>query len=516
MGLRLENERTRRLFLAAVLAVFVLLATLAALTYAPRADEGFFASPAVNLATKGFMGTTVLEGRHAFMKDIHRYTYWITPLDFIIQAGWYKLVGFSLTKMRMLSMLFGLLGLGAWFVIVERLSGRRGLAALTVTLIALDFNYIVGASSGRMDIMAAALGFSGIAAYLVLRERNYPAALLAGNALAAAAGLTHPVAGYLSFFGQMFLILYFDRKRLTVRTLAFAAAPYLVGGAAWGWYILKDPDAFRAQFGTNATMGGRLNLLTAPWAAAVMEIKWRYLKSYGLVPGTAGHFAFLKGLALALYVCGLAGAILTREIRNHKGWRALMLLLGIYFLALTVFDGQKAYYYLPHVLPFYAALTVAWLDSLVRRGVPASAPAAVVACVVLVEAGGVLYRAHLDPYERTYVPAIAFLIQHAPPPDLVFGNANLGFGYGFDKNLVDDVRIGYYTGRKPDWVVLDDEYLRVMQNYRLHEPKFYDFISRRLATEYEPAYTGSGYRILVSRERVARGELGPLDGSVKR
>jgi len=494
-----------RALIIGVLVCYSALAIAAALTYSPRADEGFFASPGLNLATKGFMGTTVLEGSHEFLKDIHRYTYWITPLHFLAQAAWYKLAGFSLFRMRMLSLIFGLLALAAWYCIASRLSGNRAMAALTVAIAALDFNFIVGGSSGRMDMMAAALDFSGIAAYLSLRERSLPAAVFSGNALAAAAGLTHPVAGYLAFLAQVFLLLYFDRGRLNLRLLALAAAPYLAGGAAWGVYILKDPAAFAVQFATNAAMSGRLDGLHAPWRGIWRELSVRYAAGYGLL----GHSecvsgpSFLKSSMLLLYGAGILGALTIRDVRRHKGCRVLMFLAGIFFLALSVLDSQKAYYYLPHTTPFYAALTSACSLSLMREGRrPFRITAAALAGVLLVQTGGLAYRAWQNPYARVYRPAMAFLSTCAGPADTVFGSASAGFGFGFEKGLVDDLRLGYLTGRKADFVVLDQEYRSAIRDYAASDPKLYAFIERRIATEYVPVYQMDDYTILVSRDRL--------------
>jgi 4-amino-4-deoxy-L-arabinose transferase-like glycosyltransferase len=487
-----------RLLVAAVLAAYVALGLAAALTYTPRADEGFFASPALNLITHGHMGTTVLEGSHDFLRNIHRYTYWMTPLHFIVQAGWYELVGFSLLNMRLLSLLFGVVALGAWYAIAGRLSQSRTVAALTMALVSMDFNFIAGGASGRMDMMAAALNFSGLAAYLVLRDRNFAAAILAGNACATLAGLTHPVAGYLGVLTQIFVTLYLDRRRLTARLVALAAAPYLAGAAGWGLYILQDPEAFLAQFGTNAKMGGRLNGLRAPWLGVWWEVMGRYAWGYGLggqSTGISGPTA-MKALMLVLYVAGVAGAALTREVR--KQYRVLLYLAAILFLALALLDSQKASYYLPHIIPYYGALTVAWLAALVRRGVPKWAPAAAVAAVMAVHVAGLVYRSYLNPYARTYAPAVEVVRKHIAADDLIFGNSSLAFGIGFDDGLVDDVRLGYHTGRKADVVVLDQEYRQAIDRYAQTEPELYRFIQQRIEKEYRPVYDRAGYRILIA------------------
>ena len=63
------------LILLGSITVFFLLALLVASAKRPWSDEGWFASPAFNLAYRGFMGTTVLYSPH--LPRIEQHTYWI-------------------------------------------------------------------------------------------------------------------------------------------------------------------------------------------------------------------------------------------------------------------------------------------------------------------------------------------------------------------------------------------------------------------------------------------------------
>ncbi len=498
----LKTRRAQILLAAGIAGLYIALATLAAYTVRPRADEGFFASPALNLLENGSMGTPVIEPGHAFMKDIDRYTYWITPLHFLVQAAWYAVFGFGLVSMRELSTVWALAALAAWYLWMRRLSGSGTLPLLAVALIGLDYNFVIGGSSGRMDMMAAALGYAGLASYWLLREKRLTVALMVSNALVCAAGLTHPVAGYLYFSGLALLELLYDRKRIVARQTALALVPYVIGAAGWGWYILKDPSAFEAQFATNATMHGRLSGFTAPLMAFWREIQGRYLMVFGLGWHSSGHEGpvYLKIFILIAFMTGLAGAIATREIRRDRGYRTLMLLAALFFVLLAVFDGQKAYYYLIHVFPFYAALTAVWIHRVWQRR-PAWKPvlAAGVAGVLALQIGAVVYLSTRQTYARTYAPAIEFLRTAVPPGHTIMGSASLGFGLGFPRNLVDDVRLGCLTGRKPDYIVVNEEYARVFRDYSFHEPDIYRFIVARLTNEYDPVYDHEGVRIYALR-----------------
>jgi len=137
--------------LTSVALLYLGLSVGRSLTDSPGCDEGWFASPALNLITSGRMATTVLEESNMKMTTgLHQYTYWIMPANILAQAAWYKAVGFSLFSMRSLSVLFGLLALAAWFSIMKSLTNDNRIALLAVAFIALDFAFVRSASTGRM------------------------------------------------------------------------------------------------------------------------------------------------------------------------------------------------------------------------------------------------------------------------------------------------------------------------------------------------------------------------------
>ena len=114
--------------------------------------------------------------------------------------------------MRLLSLAWGLLALAAWGAILWKLTGRALLALGGVALIAVDYHFLMQASDGRMDAMAVALGWSGVAAYLMLRERNFTLAVAVSHTLAAMAIFTHPNGVMIALILAV-TTLYFDRAQ---------------------------------------------------------------------------------------------------------------------------------------------------------------------------------------------------------------------------------------------------------------------------------------------------------------
>src|SRR5436853_2442867 len=496
---------SRRLALslaAAVVVIYLVLALGTAVSRRPWSDEGWFASPAFNLATHGSMGSPVLDSS-SWLPGINQYTYWVLPLHLVTQAGWYKMFGFSLLSLRMLSAFWGLVALAAWFVIMQRLTKDYRVALVTSALLAVDYSFVMGASFGRMDMMCAALGFAGLAAYLSLREKHFAWAVLAGHTLIAASGLTH-FMGLLHFAGLIFLTLYFDRQRIQWRYAALAAVPYLIGAIGWGLYILQDPAVFAIQFKANATTGGRLQGLKAPWLGFIHEFTERYRTAFGLGDQSPGHSAIakLKALILVAYFAGIIGAFSTRRIRQARGLRALLLLTTIYFVIMAVLDGQKLAWYLVHIVPLYTALLATWLTDCWKNAVlPRWVMATAVGALLLLQAGRIVQRMRANEYQTTYAPAVSFLKSHMQPSTLIMGSAELGFALGFDAHLVDDSFLGYFSGRRADFIVVDEIYALSFQGSQVERPAIYAHINKLLHEDYQLVYDQALYRIYARAER---------------
>jgi 4-amino-4-deoxy-L-arabinose transferase-like glycosyltransferase len=483
-------------FIVIVVLVYLALSLGSSMSKSPWHDEGHFASPALNLATRGFMGTTVLEGG-TWLKGIEQHTYWVMPLYLVALAGWFKIFGFSFFVMRALSAFWGLVALASWFFIMKRLADDRAVALVSFAFIAIDYIFIMNASTGRMDMMSAALGFAGLACYLNWREGHLTRAVLATQTLVVASGLTHP-NGLLPFAGLLFLTLYFDRARLRWQHVGVAAAPYVVGALCWGAYILRDPPGFRAQLSGNVggfsamTGANRWVGLTAPWTGIKLEITQRYLGSFGLAAHSVGP-ARLKLLVLAAYVCGVLGVCGVSALRRHGGYRVLLILTGIFFVLLSLLEGHKSDVYLINMIPLLAALLAVWVVWCWRSGfAPRWLLAVCLAGFVTLQAGGVAYLIKQNYYRSRYLPVTTYLKQHLTPNALTMGSAELGFEIGFDR-LIDDVWLGYYSGKSPDFIVMGSRYEDMMRLFQTKQPEVYRYAQTRLSGEYRLVYEAAPY-----------------------
>lgn len=491
---------TRRLQIALALAALVYLAIviLYARTKAPYVDEAWFSMPAWNLEAHGSFGTPVIEpsgsplpGLDVKLSDIRRYTYWYLPLPIVVEAAWFRVLGFSIFTIRLFTTFWALLLLGAWFVAVERLARSSTVAALALLFTAADPVFLERSGFGRFDLMSCALGFCGIAVYLVLRERSLGKALLAGHAFVVAAGMTHPTGGMLSLPALLCLTIYLDRRRLRWSYLPLVALPYLLAVAGMGWYVSRDYAAFRDQF--FGITGNRLEGIRAPISLVVREAR-RFLSVYGLNPqGSA--LSRLKLLILAVYAASAAALCLNANARRRYG--GLLLLAAAYLFALTVFDNLKQQWYAVYLVPAFGALLAAALVEIPPR--PRRWAALVLAGLCLADVASVVRLTLADGYGRVYRPLVAYLESHAGPNSLVMASSEVGLEYGLDRNLIDDIRLGCRSGKTPDFVVVETRYRDAFRYFQTAEPQVAQCVGR-FFQQAAPAHDfGGGYSVYTAR-----------------
>ncbi len=480
-----------------ILLVFIALAVLCAHTNLPWSDEAWFASPALNLITKGNFGTSVLDPTASFrtnnLTGIHEHTYWIVPLFPLAEAAWFRAIGYGLMQVRYLSILWGLVALWAWHRMLKILTGDERIAVLAMGLMAVDFTFVWTSSVGRMDMMCAALGGAGLTAFLALRERNFSLAVLVSQSLIVAAGLSHPMAaGYAC--GLLALTFYCDWKRIRPVHVLVAAAPYAAGAIGWGLYILKAPHDFMLQFGGNAAERGLP--LNDPMAIIHSQVMVRFFYMFGMAPDTRG-FSHIKILILAAYVAGVLGVLVNREILRQRSTRALLLVSGVTLLVMIGLDREAQHQYLIHFVLWMISLTavagVSWWD---RRALPRWALVAGLLVVVLVQLATTGRRVSQRAYSTIYLATTNYLKAHAQGKGVIMGSAELAFQLGYADNLVDDPRLGFRSGGRPNFIVIDkNRYAEWIPQYEQREPETYRYIRGMMDGEFHEVLENDGYRV---------------------
>jgi len=485
-----------RRLLAIALVVLALLAALSAAAKRPRTDEAHLASGPVNLVRTGTMGTTVFELAGTNYLRLDRYSYWQMPLNLLFQTAWYKVFGVDLFRARLLPVLWGTLLIWVFYRLTLALTeGDRAVAAGAAALLALNYELTMVASDTRPDMVCALGNFAAMAWYLARREKNLTQAILGACTLAAMALFCHP-NGVLGALGLALLYLRLDRARFAFSHLLLAAAPYLAGFALWGLYIVRDVEAFRMQFLFNAQDDGRLNMLLRPWLGVWREITEKYLGLFAGFHPSAPKVLRIKVLGLGVIAGSVFALAFVPSLRRLPGAGHLTALTAIYFLVLAVFDGQKQYIYLVHMMPLFSA-AIAIAAAAILPGKPRWTLAVwlVLAGYCAIQAGGTLYRIREQSLARLYQPAVNYIQQNGPPGSLIFAPGEFAWGFDFQPRLVDDLRLGYYSHRRAEWVIVDSRWRELWEIYRRKQPELFAFLENSLKQTYGKVQETGGYEI---------------------
>jgi 4-amino-4-deoxy-L-arabinose transferase-like glycosyltransferase len=417
------------------------------------------------------------------------------PLYTFVEVPWYGMFGFSLVTQRLLTVVFGGIVLWCLYLLVKKLSTPWA-ATIALMLLCCDFEFIRLSADARMDMMCAALGLAALAIYVHLRETRLRSAVLLANAAAAGSCMTHP-CGFLPLTGLWFLMFYLDRRRLRLADLAVGATPYVVVLALWGAYISRAPAEFMAQMrgngnGVQADIGGRSRFgdLSNPLKAFSAEIHIRYFASYHshMVP-----ICYFIGLAAIVYL-----AWRTRQ-KDH----VIFAVLGVlYFFELMLLDGLKSPMYLDQPLPILAAavaiaLCSVKLRSRLRTGI-----------VIGLAVGLMLGRQALTFYHfgndaegsRAYFAAADLVAANHARGEEVIASSELAYKLGLYNGVDEDWRIGYTTGKKPEFIVLGRLGRAWLKQHKNDSPDFSRFVDNRLNQEYVTALENKSYTVYVRRD----------------
>ncbi|MCX6646556.1 MAG: glycosyltransferase family 39 protein [bacterium] len=485
-----------------IAVIFILIVSATIFTKQPYVDEGWFYSPAYNLVEHGFMGTSIKETAGYPWTKIDQLTYWQPPVDFLMQAGWYSIFGTGLFSMRYLSAVFALICLISIFSIVRKVTGNYWMALLAMFLASIDLNFIDAASDGRMDMMSTAFAFAAFAVYLNERDKNISRAMLIGHSLVVLSGLTHP-DGILALFGMIALNIFMDRKNIKFRHIFLATIPYILGGLGWGLYIMQDPQAFWDQFS--------VNLLSKIGTGSIFEsfkseITGRYMRAYGWTDGSSA-LSRLRIFVLLFYFAGAAASFFIPRKFSNRGLNPLLLLFAAYFLVMTLLIGYKWSRYVIYILPLYVSLTaISGLYLFNLNKYNKYIIYTIMVIITLMQLGSDFRRVREDSYHNIYMPVIMEVNQQIESgrfedtQPLVSAGAELGFGLGFDGQVIEDPMLGYYSGKLPDIIVLEPHYRGWFEHLETELPEVYEYTQELMANRFVSVYRNEKFEILVRKE----------------
>jgi 4-amino-4-deoxy-L-arabinose transferase-like glycosyltransferase len=325
---------------------------------------------------------TILQFRHGL--DFSDYPSAQTPLFHLVMAGWGKLVGFELWRLRLLNVAISYGAALALLRLLRRTTSLGELPAFALTLAFALSPYFFGASftllTDNLAILFALLALERIhrysqdgslgafalaclcagaaaltrqsflwvalvaAAFLALREWRSPGRLCAGGALLALSlaplaalaiewnGLVPPSADPLSC-GLCTDKPGVGRDSLTLRTVGFTLGVLGVYAA-----VLLGPAAARARRAPWALIGGGVAV-----GVAVLLISPLEYKPIGVEPGDAGHLwqvskhlPTVLGSSLLFWAVVPVGAAAAALLARRAGWTSLATVYLACFLAVAL------------------------------------------------------------------------------------------------------------------------------------------------------------------------------------
>jgi 4-amino-4-deoxy-L-arabinose transferase-like glycosyltransferase len=502
--------------LCIALLAYLFLSVGSAISKAPWEDEGFLTGIAYNLKVNGVLGSPTLEPAglgYVRLPSVDQFTYWHMPLYFLADACLGLFGDLSPLGIRALSVIAGLFALAAFHLCFYHLTGRW-VGLLATVMLATSYTFVKGGSTARMDMLGACFAALSYASYLSLRTRTLYGALLSANGFVVAAGLTHPIAGLISFPTLLCLVARFDWSRLRSSCVVLSTVPYLVGGIAWLWYILRAPSVFLMQFGANLEADGRTGILSSPFMSLLREITVRYASLAGFTsPGTLPRARLVIVLTFAM--CVLASVAIP-TLRQNRAHFFLLGLVVVQAITLAMIDGRKEPLYLVNTVPLLVALTAATLSALaLERLMPRWVVTTWLSVFVLINTSGSIYLTLQNDYARSYKPAVDFIQQRAAGARLIFAGSEIGLGLGFPATVREDIFFGFESGKIADWIVLSSLQRNLIETgsfgygpdglqHRgdLRNVEGYVFAKTLLETRYVRVYEGEDYEIyhLVSND----------------
>ena len=466
--------------------------SLLAVTRLPICDEGFYGVPAQILSETGTLRNPVLEPTgFSYLRGVGERFYWMAPLGIVLQAGTFKLFGFSLVTQRELCVICGMGVVILWYSALSHLLPGR-IAAIAAVLLASDYVFLSLCSIGRSDMISLFFTMAGLASYMHWRQQSLEVALVLANIFCALSGMVHPNGGIAAVSSLAVLILYLDRSRLQWKHLAIAAFCYGVLGVAWGIYIAEDPQLFMAQF-----FGNVKNRLSGPMTLTHLargEMS-RYASAYGLE--NSHGIKLLRGLLPASYLVAILYCLLSKSLRRKNEIRIFLIMFCSISLSLVFLEGAKQGWYLVHLSPLFAAFLAVCIFELWQGG---SFLARMVAlaqiAIVMLGIASLMEIASKQNLQQAYNPTVAFLNAHAQRTDLIFARSEFYFGLQCKSCLRDDSNLGALTGLKADYIVLDPDYEGQLSSMAGKHPGLYQKIEQQLKTDYTEVFRNRIYKIM--------------------
>jgi hypothetical protein len=115
--------------------------------------------------------------------------------------------------------------------------------------------------------------------------------------------------------------------------------------------------------------------------------------------------------------------------------------------------------------------------------------------IAVIEIGGLAYRIRQNNYGKGFQPAANFLRAQATAQSSIAAGSGVAFGLGFPANVIHDPALGYNSGKRFDYIVIDPESAYSIDSSKGRDAKLYDYTMRLLNSDYDRVYDQRSYTI---------------------
>jgi hypothetical protein len=183
----------------------------------------------------------------------------------------------------------------------------------------------------------------------------------------------------------------------------------------------------------------------------------------------------------------------------------LAVLAVVQLLVFGVLEARKFSFYLVHMTILLACCVGVWVYDWWNAGRGGgwnaggwrrTVVSAAVGLLVTLQIGWVAYSVRQNSYRESYLPMIDFLNQHAGAGSLIFGESEIAFSRGFYSNLLDDSTLGYFSGKRAEYIVVSYNGLaESFKTYATVNPAVDRHLQRTLSVDYRPVFQNRIYTI---------------------
>lgn len=258
------------------------------------------------------------------------------PLYYVINHFWSRCFGTSITAMRILPLLFGLLLLPAIYFLCIELFGSSSVGLTAMALIAVSpFHFLYALEARQYSLWSLMIVLSTTALLRALRQKTRISWLI--YSLALTGNLYTFLFSGLVAIGQGIYVLMIEKFRITRNVIAyfFASLVSLIIFSPWIWVVINSVDQVNKV--TSFTGGTRSNLFR--YARGVLTQISRVFVDFNISPDTPKIYLLLQiSLILLVLITVIYALYFVYHETPKRSWLLIFTLIGSIIIPLILPD----------------------------------------------------------------------------------------------------------------------------------------------------------------------------------